>query len=627
MLDTVLPFLALYWPLLVGFTLLALTIVVVKMNWEEVRYHLMRFGTNFPLMGKLSKMARKPARIDEATGHRECDLAVANSFLHYYKAYNEGREFFEKCEDYLMKVSETHRKPKGLLLWGVIFILVAAEAAAFGMAIAPYALTLSATPNMAAITGIVLGIVLSCGLLLLSEKSGHQLYTNRMVNQLMSLAAIRRKSSSKDKAESNGVGDGSLQKSDLVNISLTYVDRDRPSYQQMLNRFDVDRNANDGLPKKGYSITIAYIVFIVFVAIAAFYVRAKTLEAQETEIVSNPMASVQMADDFPVSGSDDDFPLPSGMAKHSANAEAQSAQDRIDALHDASVITFVILSGLFVFIQIASTYLAYAYGFVGSESEKAWKNTRKFKSAAEFERYMQKKANSIAVDAQNALTHLANKIARRPYLAEGDDEAKNLPAINFKDFVRADAENEMIANTRLVFEKQIRSYTDMIQSLNSRGDWDGAKEVRAKLREALRETPPGVLSPELQRTVEMLTANYQAPEAAPAPAAPAAQAAAPEPAPAPVPAPAPQVSPAPVVAQQQPQEAPVNVASEQPAIVDAPAQAAPAEAAPAFDAYKWGDLLALEKADLPSIAADLGVPEKDLLRAFTIQQMKRGATA
>lgn len=622
MLETVMSLLTVYWPLLVGFTFLAFTVLVVKMNWDEVRYYLMRFGTNFPLMGKLSKMARKPARIDEKTGHREADQAVANSYLYYFKKHSEGREFFEKCEDYLMKVCETHRKPKSLFLWVVIFVLVAAEAAAFGMALAPYALTMSVTPNTAVIGGFVVGTVLSCALLMLSEKAGHQLYANRMINQLMSLAAIRRKPSGKDGSD-NGVGDGSLQKSDLVNISLTYVDRDRPTYQQVLNRFDADRSAKDGMPRKSYTITIAYILFILFVAIGAFKVREKTLEAQETEMVSNPMASVQMADDFPATGSDDDFPLPSGTAQHSANAEAQSTQDRIDALHEASVITFVMLSGLFVFIQIASTYFGFAYGFVGSESEKAWKVTRKFNNAAEFERHNQQKANSIAVDAQNSLTHLADMIARRPYLAESDDDAKNLPAINFKEFARKDAESEMIKNTMAMYEKQIRSYTDKIDSLNSRGEWDEAKVVMNKLREVLRETPEGVLSPERMKQVQLMT-NIPAAVVAPAVVqAPVAQPAAPVAQP----------------VQPEVQAAPVAIAVEQPAVAQAPAleaapapvqaaAAAPATAPePAFDANKWGDLLALEEADLPSIAADLGVPEKDLRRAYTIQKMKRGATA
>jgi hypothetical protein len=600
MLDALAQFFAVYWPVFLTLTLLVFIAIPMVLNWEDVRYSLMRFGTNFPLMGKVSRLAGKPARINTDTGNREVDQTIADSFHYYYEKHLGGRDFFVKCEDYLMKVGEHNRKNKGFFLWIIIFIMVAAEAAAFGLALAPYALTKAVTPNMAIGGAIGIGILISCAALLLSEKAGHQMYSNRMIIQLKSHSAIRRKSANAQ--TSNDMSEGTVQQIDLINITKTYDDTGRPRYQQILNRFDPDRSASTGLPKRSFGITVAYLFFICLLAVGAFAVRAKTLEAQESEVIDNPMgSSVQMADDFPVSGGADDFPMPHGTAQHSEEAGAKSAQDRIDAMHEASLITFLILSGLFVFIQVASTYLAYVYGFVGAKSEEAWKSTKRFKNADDFARHNQRKADSIAVDAQGSLTHLAELIAARSYLDGTDDAAKNLPAIDFKDHARKAAGAKLEKSTRDMYDGQVNSYIDSIKQLNERKEWAQAKALTAELGETIRSIPEGMLSEIVMANAKNMVPQVAPP--APTPQAPAATQAT-------------EVASALAPAQG---EAPV---AEQALVEQAPVQA---PAAPAFDAYQWGDLLALEEADLSGSAIDLGIAEKDLRRAYTLQKMKKGA--
>lgn len=593
-------FLAIYWPILsimVGIVVIAALIRVYRdvfmFSWFSMMNH-------FPYFGRIAQWSRKPREIDEH-GHWKGESEIANSYFVFYEKFTEGPEFYKKSEDYLMKAAEQNRKPKGFLLWVMVGLLVVAEAAAFGLALAPYALTFSATPNMAAGGALVIGVLISCAALLLSEKTGHQAYSNRMVNQVMSYTTVR-----------EGGKRGDLHASKLLNISNTYDDAKDPRYQQILNRFEPDRDAATGVPQKSYRVTGAYVFFILMLAVAAFFVRSKTLDAQETDLIDNSSSAFsQQADDFP--SLDSIIPVPSGAADLAQNAANKTAEDKIEALHTASLITFAVLSGLFLFIQVASTYLAYAYGFVGSQSEKAYKTIRHFKDANDLVRHNDREANIVATAAQKSINKLSTMIGNTVFVSGDDSEMSRKKPCVFSEYVKMRANQKIIASTVTMYTAQVNTLINNISTLNSQGNYDEAAAQMANLAKCVSLIPDGLLPDEIMAQAKGYTAklaNIQAPAPVAAPAAPV---------------------PAPVVAAPAPTPAPVTpvtevVAAPAPEAVAAPQPVAAVAQAPAAaqgdDIYAHGDLLDYDLEDIPALARMKGVDENILRRHFKKQQLK-----
>jgi len=435
MLQTIQAFFIAYWYIVVPILATLFLMIPVVIYWNKVRYGLMLARHNVPLFGKIKHWVNHPGEQNPKTHFLDAETQLCSAYYHYYVGHVKNGQFFQKCEDYLMKVSEDHRTEKSMWLWMLVIMLMVIEASAFGYALSPYAMTL-ATPNTALAGAFGIGLVISIIALLLSELTGRQLYLNHMVGQIMAYATMRKKGE-----------EGDFIKKDRLNIDKTYDDNDRPAYQQMLNRIKV--NYSRQTPAKSFGITVAYGVFILILAVAAFWVRAETLQAQEAELIANPPAISASADDFP---SSNDFPITDDMKSLGNDSKTKSAQDQIDSMHRASMITFGVLSALFVFIQFTSTYLAYSRGFVGSKSKEAWEQTVGFANADEYVAYHRRLASSIAVDAQQALSTLQALLSAQFHISGTDHSEKesNKHARTFERFVENKKSEHLSATTDTV---------------------------------------------------------------------------------------------------------------------------------------------------------------------------------
>jgi hypothetical protein len=85
----------------------------------------------------------------------------------------------------------------------------------------------------------------------------------------------------------------------------------------------------------------------------------------------------------------------------------------MDAIRNASLITFVVLSVIYIAIQAVSVWLASIFGFAGVESKKAWEYTHKFNNAVELERWMENQRGKIAAHADHKLRMLQMKLSKR----------------------------------------------------------------------------------------------------------------------------------------------------------------------------------------------------------------------
>lgn len=583
MMESLKELLAIYWPLLAVVFAIIVTGAVFNRFRDVLLFTWFNFINHFPYFGRIAQWSRKPRELD-SYNHWKGESEIANSYYDFYTKYTEGPEFYKKSEDYLMKVAEQNRKPKGALMWVMVGLLVVAEAAAFGLALAPYALTFSATPNMAVGGALVIGVLISCAALLLSEKTGHQAYSNRMVNQVMSYATVR-----------EGGKRGDLHASQLLNISNTYDDMNDPRYQQILNRFEPDRDSASGVPQKSYRVTVAYVAFIIMLAVAAFFVRSMTLDAQQTEITDNPssMAFDQPADDFP---GFDEVPVPSGAAKLAQDAEIKTAEDKIAALHTASLITFAVLSGLFVFIQVASTYLAYAYGFVGSQSEKAYNTIRKFKDANELVRHNEREANIVATAAQKSINKLSTMIGNTIFVSGEDSMMSRKKPCVFRDYVKMRGQEKIIENTVTMYTNQVTTLMNNIGNCNAKGQYDQAAEQMANLAKCISLIPDGLLPVEIMSQAKAYTdklsaRNEPTPKASPA-----------------------ESTAAPTKENEQPTAQLTGASDTSPT--------ANVTAGTTDDIYAHGDLMDYDLEDMPALARMKGIEEKVLRRCFLKQQLK-----
>ena len=604
MLETIQAFFAAYWHIVLPIVLLTFLAIPIIINWYEVRYALMKARINTPWVGRLAHWVKNPGSKEqptpknpEAVGFYESENQLNLKYETYYRDHQPSEAHFKRCQDYLGKIGEDNRKEKGFGMWAIIIVLMLIEATAFGYALAPFALTL-ATPDTAVAGAFGIGLVISIIGVFLSEFAGRQLYLNSIVSKIMGYEELR-----------HGGADGDMVSRDIVTIDNTHIDDERPEYQRMLNRVKVPQDG--AMPAKRYGIVVGYAVFIVILAVAAFWVRTETLNAQEAELIANPPAVSQGADDFPATAAGaDDFPLPGEMQSIANDAAGKSAQDQIDALHRASLVTFAVLSALFIFIQFTSTFLAYTFGFAGTYSRKAWELVHKFSSASEFTRYHEAKARSIANDAQSALGKLqALQLAQ--FRVKGGDREElrkdNVRRTFFRFIEEQDAgkawtDQKAIAeqlgkDSRAVLENYIKKSTADLNTAIANNDAARIDEIiRVALPRMNQIDDPSLF--QLRDTFRSVAKTFVAPAA---PALAVAVAATAE---------------APTVAVQ------VNVPAAPAPVAAAPvAPAAPAPVAGAFDPNQFGDLTEFHEDDLAFVATTKGTDLDTIKRARRLQLM------
>lgn len=584
---------------------LMVAVVTALVYWYEVKYWHMEMRLRLPWIGRIAAWTRDPGKNEEksadnpnAVGFNAGEKGVCGVYETYYGEHQPSEENFKRNLDYLGKADEADRSEKGLGIWLLMIVLMVIEASAFGYALAPFALTL-ATPNTAIVGAFFIGLVISIIALVLSEFAGRQLYRNGVVNKILSYESIR--------------DGGDMTKTLNATIDNTYTDDGAKPFQQLLNRINVPLDKY-GQPQRRFSIIIGYGIFIAGLAIAAFWVRTETLNQQEAMLVENPTAVVQSADDFPVASGDEEIPLPTDMAELSTNSSQKSAQDQIDAMHRASLVTFAVLSGLFCFIQFASTYLAFRHSFAGTYSRRAWELTHKYNSADEFVRYHKAKSAAIAQDAQSSLAKLQS-LQDKVFRVNGktkDDLSQNK---DHRTFLRYMEEQQIIAHnknnraiglesTKLLADYVKQTIADLRNAISAKDNktiW-AITDVAGPRFAAINNPALMAQKAEFNELVSVFGArpNKAQPQAAYQPTPVAGT-------------PAPSVEAV----------APVVEAAQVTQTIEAPTARSVGEKVAAFNPHAWGDLTQFDADDMDYVANKKGVSVDDLKRARRLQMLDK----
>ncbi len=124
---------------------------------------------------------------------------------------------------------------------------------------------------------------------------------------------------------------------------------------------------------------------------------------EQTE-ADDPMALLEQS-----AADEDDIALPAELAQVNETATKKAEDEATSARSSASRVTFVILSVIFVMIQVVGIYFGFAFSYAGKESVKARNYTKNFNSAEELNDWLELKKYSIASQAEAYLQRLREK--------------------------------------------------------------------------------------------------------------------------------------------------------------------------------------------------------------------------
>jgi hypothetical protein len=400
----------------------AITILAfVITHWREVKFWWLNFSYSFPIIGKISRLAKDIEGFDENHKWFYSEERLCRDYYNFYEKVDLDDESYDEAKDYLHAAGELGRKPTPTFIWIMIFVLVIVEAFGFAYVLAGFTIpgASEATQEKGAI-GVA--IMLAILLVWLTHLTGQELHKNTLIKKI-------RRWYKNDNAGGHNWRDLKPDEQ-LITIDNTFDDQKSPNYIRMLNRLDV----NDKVATT-YTKTILTLIFIAAVAIGATYIRGQVLE-QEIASAHESAVNIFNEDASPFgkedTGADEDIGALFGdaAAKENGGAEedlaslfggeeqskpsapaassTESIEDRTN--RNGGWATFIILGLVFVFIQILGIFFGMHYDFAGRESREAYEALRGFSTKKAFLSYYERAKTHIARIAQRQLQKLQHKM-------------------------------------------------------------------------------------------------------------------------------------------------------------------------------------------------------------------------
>lgn len=427
-LDTLLQAIATYryifWPL---FGLMALTIITIKW-WEQVRYFFLNLTCSLPLVGHITRLSGSHESRRMGTGGlvwHPAEEALCGKFYQHHSISNRDADFYLRCVNYLNKVDERGRKPTSIVLWLCSIALVILEAFIFALVLSPF-IANNISANQAELSAIVVSVLIGVILVPATHLMGTQLHKNTLLSKIR---YWHKEAKLEHQAEA-------LVKDNRVSLENSRVDDNAPGYLQMLNRV---RHGIGAKPE--YVQTIVTLLLIVTFAVGAYFIRAATINAAETQAVNGTPFSQTSA----AATSASPFELPQQAVDDNQQADKQAAKEVSDNRVFASKLTFIILSVIFIGVQIIGILIGYYRSLVGIESKLAAKYIGNFSSSEEFAAWYAMRRERVERDAQDKLASLQNRMAMKR--ASSASVAQN-EVRTFDDYVRGKLRDKALADDK-----------------------------------------------------------------------------------------------------------------------------------------------------------------------------------
>ena len=397
--------------LVFGIILLAFFIT----HWQEVKFWWLNFLYGFPIVGKMSSLARDIEGFDENHKWFYSEERLCRDYYNFYEKVDKDSESFDEAKAYLHSAGELGRKPTPTFIWVMIFVLVIVEAFGFAYVLAGF--TIPGASEATQQKGAV-GVAAMLAILLvwLTHMTGQELHKNSLIKKI-------RRWYKNDNA--GGTNWRDLRPDEqLITIDNTFDDEKSPNYIRMLNRVD----ANDKV-KTTYTKTILTLLFIFVVAIGATYIRHQVLTQ---EIASSHESAMNIFNDDSSPFGDTDSGSDADIGELFGDGNTDDTEEDLSALFGASEskpsaqttssgesiedetnrkggeATFMILGLMFVFIQILGIFFGMHWDFAGRESKEAC--LKGFTTKKAFLLYYEKAKTHIARVAQKQLQKLQHKM-------------------------------------------------------------------------------------------------------------------------------------------------------------------------------------------------------------------------
>ena len=113
------------------------------------------------------------------------------------------------------------------------------------------------------------------------------------------------------------------------------------------------------------------------------------------------------------------FDLPEESQAINSEAEEATIDDKMQAIREASLTTYVMLSLIYIAIQGISIWLASKYYFAGTHSQTAWRLTHEYATAEEMLDAMDQQRTAIASHADDKLRRLQTLLSSRDHTNSG----------------------------------------------------------------------------------------------------------------------------------------------------------------------------------------------------------------
>ncbi|MGL5201723.1 MAG: hypothetical protein ACRC9G_22585 [Aeromonas veronii] len=382
--------------LTVGLVSFLISAVVVWRHWENVSYFLIRVWHSLPLIGTVARLARKPASVD-GNGWINHEVTLSNVYYREYKKHLKGTDAYNASLDYLAKAGEAGRSPRPAWVLALVLVLVLVEAMGFAYVLAGW-MNMDASTNDRHLLAAATALLLAVASAFLAEVAGHSLHHNSLI------ARARHWWQGEEPSKRSRT----LKANKAINLEDSFSDSDKPDYEQLLARL---KDVNSNVSRK-FVWLIVCASFVACMAVGAFVVRSATLDSIETEMVNNMRAETTAQHDSSMSSP---FDLPEESQAINNEAEEATIEDKMQAIREASLTTYVMLSLIYIAIQGISIWLASKYHFAGTHSKTAWRLTHEYATAEEMLDAMDQQRTAIASHADDKLRRLQTLLSSRDH--------------------------------------------------------------------------------------------------------------------------------------------------------------------------------------------------------------------
>jgi hypothetical protein len=386
-----------------GFLIAAMVIVPLAMlvggiHLVKTNLTAMDMWMKFPLIGKMARLARNPARAPNAKWFQsERELCED-----YHKFIgNKDRFSFDEQREHMRLAGDSGRRETPFYLIPILFILLIAESFGFSLLLGDLMTGSAGTARETSLAGLGIVLVLAIILLFLTHQLGHNFEKTRLKRACLKESKLH----------------GSHVRTTTVDLSKQQsVDQNEPDFVRCTNR--ITKGVGDSGSYMGPAVLWAVIVAF---AIGMVMLRMYQLDIQLTEQTAG--AVVDSGDPFASSG------LPAELTGPQAQADGKVATELNESRKSEGLVAYIILSMIFLLTQSMGFWIGMKYGFLSEHAKNYDPVVVKFPSYERYREFLSPFVNLASqrlVELQSMMP--ANEVARR--------ENGRTQANTFEDFCR-----------------------------------------------------------------------------------------------------------------------------------------------------------------------------------------------